>query len=158
MNGHDIRVKTLGRNARLAQEAASHIAARGEGRCEKLDRNRTFENHVAGEIDDSHAAVTDLAFEREAARQGGLQCDERRIGSSTHGATLRHQNSRRFISLKIPSASEPSNGSVLVRVASSVGSNKLRDGFFCCDALAAVFLSKAFSCESFISTPRLGAS
>ena len=89
VNGHDVRVKTLGGKARLAQEPASHVAARGNGRGQQLDRDRTFENHVAREIHDAHPAAADLTLQREAAGEGRLQCDERRIGSRAHGSTLR---------------------------------------------------------------------
>ena len=72
VNGYDVRVKTLGGNARLAQKSALHIAARGDGRCEQFDRDRTFENHVAREIHDTHSTAADLTLEREAAGEGGL--------------------------------------------------------------------------------------
>ena len=64
-----------------------------------------------------------------------------------------NQNSLRFISLKISSASVPWTGSVPLRVASSVESNEAREGFFGCDAFAVVFLISALSCESFILAP-----
>ena len=63
MNGHNVRVKALGGNTHVAEEPAPHVAARGNGRRKTLDRDRTFESHVSGEIHDTHDAVADLTLD-----------------------------------------------------------------------------------------------
>ena len=74
-HGQDVRVLEPGRGLDLAQEAlrAEHRAEFG---VEHLERDGPVVPEVAGEVHGGHAAAPELALERVAVGQGGLQSIE----------------------------------------------------------------------------------
>ena len=64
---HDVRVRQLGRGARLAQEPLANGRIGGQVGRKRLDGDGTVELEVARQVDDAHPAATDLAFERVLA-------------------------------------------------------------------------------------------
>ena len=72
-------MRERGGGLRLAQERLAQLGARGERGREHLDRDGPREADLAGEVDDPHAAATELAVERVLAGEGGLEGDE--VGS-----------------------------------------------------------------------------
>ena len=108
MNGHDVGVKALGRQTRFPQEPAAHVLAGGQRRRQQLDGHGTFENDVAGEVDDTHAAAAKFAFKGEATGDGGLQGDERRVdGGGAYAVPYARQPGASFFCVRTRGASFP---------------------------------------------------
>jgi hypothetical protein len=76
MDGDDVRVRQPRRRARLAQEALARRRLGGQRRRQQLDRDGAVQRHVARQEDDAHAAAAELAVERVAAGDGGLEVEE----------------------------------------------------------------------------------
>ena len=62
----------LSQRPRLALESSQPLGVLRQMLGQRLDRHRAVELRVAAQIDDAHAAATDLAFEGVGADLGGL--------------------------------------------------------------------------------------
>ena len=94
MNRDDVRVREPRRHPRLAEKALLRGRGVREMRRKDLDRDVTIELHVAGEVDDSHAATPQLTLERVLASEGSLQVEKLR-GRLCHSLKLIPQSVRR---------------------------------------------------------------
>ena len=71
-HGHDVRVLQPGGELDLAQEPLGAERC-GELRMEHLERDRPVVLQVLGQVDGRHAAAAELAVERVAVGEGGLE-------------------------------------------------------------------------------------
>jgi hypothetical protein len=65
--------------ARLAEEGLTSLGGSGEIARKDLDRHRSGESYLTGQVDDAHAPATQLAVERVFAGERDLQgelCDQ----------------------------------------------------------------------------------
>ena len=98
MDRHDVRVRKASRRPCLAHEALARLGGPRHRRGQDLDRYVAVELHVAGEIDDAHAAAAELALEGVLACEGRLKLEE-------FGGGLRHPFLERASSTEVSSLS-----------------------------------------------------
>ena len=79
----------LGSGLRLAQESRPDFSTEGQFRRQDLDGDQTLEAAVAGLVNDTHAATTDLAVELVRRREDSLDVCSRSgsVGGPTGSGT-----------------------------------------------------------------------
>ena len=87
VNGNDVRMRELGGQLRLAQEAVAQLRSGRELRGQELDGDEPVEVHFAREIHHAHAAATKLAVDGVAPGHRRLEREEHRI---ERGTRVRH--------------------------------------------------------------------